>query len=322
MNLRNKRFFVTGGAGFIGSHLADALIKLGPVTVYDNMSSGSMKFLEDLAGNPGFRLIKGDLLDTKRLSESIRGHDMVFHMAANPDVLQGLKNTELDLKQGTQATYNLLEAMRLNSIRRIAFASSGTVWGMTGEAVADEDFPMQPISLYGASKVAGECYLRAFSHIFGFQVWIFRFANVVGDRQTHGVIYDFIRKFRDNHGKLEILGDGKQTKHYLHTSDCISGMLCGVEKGKDSVNVLNLATKGTLTVTQIADLVAREMGLSGAEYSYTGGSQGWKGDVPRSLFSCRRIKKLGWRPELDSEAAVISAIRALIRDRYGVYRRP
>ena len=175
MELSKKRFFVTGGAGFIGSHVVDGLAELGDVTVYDNLSSGQESFIAGHLKNKNFRFIKGDLLDMDLLKESMKKHDVVFHIAANPDVLKGLKETDLDLKQGTIATYNILEAMRLNNIKNIVFSSSGTVWGLTGKQKATEKFPLEPISLYAASKVAAESYIRAFCHIFGFRAWMFSF---------------------------------------------------------------------------------------------------------------------------------------------------
>ncbi len=320
MELSKKRFFVTGGAGYIASHLVDKLMEYGDVTIYDNLSSGRKEFFSHHEDKGNFRFIEGDILDKEALSSAIKDHDIVFHFAANPDVLLSLKETDLDFKQGALATLNVLEAMNKNNIKNIVFSSSGTVWGLTGKEKATEESPLKPISLYAASKVSAESYIRAFCHIFGFKAWIFRFANVVGDRQTHGVIHDFIIKLRKDPKNLEILGDGNQTKHYLHTSDCIGGILFAVENSDQEVNVFNLANEGAVTVKRIADLITEEMNLKDVTYSYTGGSQGWKGDVPISLFNAEKIKNLGWKAGLNSEQAVRETIRSLLEDKYHIFK--
>jgi len=307
------RYFITGGAGFIGSHLVDRLISSGEVTVYDNLSSGSKEFIQHHSGDSNFHFIQADLLDFATLNKAIANHDIVFHLAANPDVRAGSMNTNLDLQQGTLATYNLLEAMRLNQISKIVFASSSTVYGEAGtKAVAEDYGPLLPISLYGASKLASEGLISAFCHLFDMQAWIFRFANVVGARASHGVIFDFINKLKQNPEELEILGDGTQEKPYLYIDDCIDGILFGLEHFQERVNVLNLGSDSSTDVTAIASMVVEAVGLFGVKFSYTGGNRGWRGDIPQVRFDITKMKKLGWKPRYSSDEAVRQAIKDML----------
>jgi len=311
------RYFISGGAGFIGSHLVDRLIKSGEITVYDNLNSGSKELIQHHLGNPKFHFIQADLLDFDVLSKAIANHDIVFNLAANPDVRAGITNTKLDLQQGMLATYNFLEAMRLNQLSKIVFASSSTVYGEAGtKAVAEDYGPLLPISLYGASKLASEGLISAFCHLFNMQAWILRIANVVGARSCHGVIFDFITKLRRNPGELEILGDGTQRKPYIHIDDCIDGMLFALEHCHEKVNVLNLGTDSSTDVATIAAMVVEAMGLSGVKYSYTGGSHGWRGDIPRVSFDITRLKNLGWQPEYTSDEAVRQAIKDVLANNF------
>jgi len=304
-----NRYFITGGAGFIGSHLVDHLINSGEVTVYDDLSSGRKEFLQHHLGKSNFHFTQGDLLDFDTLNKAIAHHDVVFHMAANPDVRAGIEETDLDLRQGTLATYNLLEAMRLNQISKIIFASSSTVYGEAGTKPLDEDYgPLLPISLYGASKLACEALISAFCHLSSVQAWIFRFANIVGPRASHGVVFDFINKLKQNPKELEILGDGTQEKPYLYVADCVDGMLFGWEHSNEQVNVFNLGTDSSTNVTVIANMLVEAMGLSGVKFSYTGGNRGWRGDVPQVRFDMTKITRLGWRARYSSEEAVRQAI--------------
>ncbi len=310
------KYFVTGGAGFIGSHLVDRLINYGEVTVYDNLSSGKMEFIEQHLGRTNFRFMQGDLLDFEALNQAIAGQVLVFHLAANPDVRAGITDTNLDLQQGVRATHNVLEAMRINHIARIVFASSSTVYGEAGTMPLDEDYsPLIPISLYGAAKLACEGFISAYCHLFDMQAWIFRFANVVGVRATHGVILDFINKLRQNPVRLEILGDGTQEKPYLHVSDCVDGILFGFENSQKQVNVFNLGVESSTDVTAIANMLVEAMGLSGVKFSYTGGDRGWRGDVPQLRYDITRMKRLGWKLGFTSEQAVERAIRDILGDR-------
>jgi len=253
------------------------------------------------------------LLDFSTLKQAISGHDVVFHLAANPEVRTGTKATDLDLKAGIIASYNVLEAMRLNQIQKVVFTSSSTVYGDTGVTPVTEDYgPLKPISLYGASKLGSEGLISAFCHLFNMQGWIFRLANVVGSRLTHGVIFDFINKLKQHPRQLEILGDGSQQKPYLHADDCISGMLFSVEHSKQALNVFNLGSSTSTSVSTIANIVVQAMGLEGVEFQYTGGSRGWLGDVPQVRFDITKMSRLGWEPRYTSDEAVQRAVREIL----------
>ena len=303
--------FVTGGAGFIGSHLVDKLMDKGYyVTSYDNLTSGKEQFLEQHMKNDKFKFIKADLLDLKHLKKEIKGHDVVFHIAANPFVRLGEKQTRLDLEQGAIATYNVLEAMRVNNIKKIVFSSSSVVYAETPDISIPENYgPTLPISMYGAGKLAAEGLISAFCGTFGFRAWIFRFANVVGIRSTHGVVVDFIDKLKKNQKELEILGDGKQQKPYLYVSDVIDGMLHGFEHSKEQINLYNLGCDSNTTVTRIAEMVVEEMGLKDVKFRYTGGERGWAGDIPKFQLASDKIKRLGWKERYTSDEAIRKAIR-------------
>ena len=306
--------FVTGGAGFIGSHLVDKLISLGEnVTVYDNLSSGKTQFLQQHLKNDKFKFIEADLLDIEQLKKAIKDHEVVFHIAANPFVRLGEKQTRLDLDQGAVATYNVLEAMRTNSINKIVFSSSSVVYAETPPIAIPESYgPTLPISFYGAGKLAAEGLISAFCGTFGFQSWIYRFANVVGNRGTHGVIVDFIEKLRKNPKELEILGDGKQQKPYLHVSDVVNGIIHGFKNSNDQINLYNLGCDSNTTVTRIAEMVVEEMGLTNVEFKYTGGKRGWAGDVPRFQLDASKIYKIGWKEKYSSDEAVRKSIREIL----------
>ena len=308
------KVFVTGGAGFIGSNLVDKLISRGDtVTVYDNLSSGKKEFFEHHLNNEKFKFVKADLMNFPKLKDVIKDHDVVFHIAANPFVRLGERQTKLDLEQGAIATYNLLEAMRINDVKNIVFSSSSVVYAETPPIAIPENYgPTLPISLYGAGKLGAEGLISAFCGTFDFQAWIYRFANVVGIRGTHGVIVDFIDKLKTNPKELEILGDGKQQKPYLHVIDIVSGMLHGFEHSNDQLNLFNLSCESDTTVTRIADLVIEEMGLKDVKYNFTGGKRGWAGDVPRFQLDASKIKKLGWKENYTSDEAVRKAIREIL----------
>jgi len=305
--------FVTGGAGFIGSHLVDRLVeKENKVTVFDNLSSGKKEFIDHHFDNEKFTFVKEDLLNKDKLEESIKDHDVVFHIAANPDVRGGADDPSIAEKD-MQATYNLLDAMRKTDVKKIVFSSSSVIYGETPEKPLPEDYgPLLPISVYGAAKLASEGLISSFAHTFDMQGWIFRFANVVGIRGTHGVIVDFINKLKKNPKELEILGDGKQKKPYLYVTECVDGIMHGFEKSNEEINVFNLGVDSATRVTRIGELVVEEMGLKDVKFSYTGGKRGWKGDVPHFQFDISKIKKLGWKPALSSDEAVRKAIRDLL----------
>ena len=302
--------FVTGGAGFIGSHLVDALAVRGcEITVYDDFSSGREEFISKHKEKDYFALVKADLVDMKKLESVIEGHDVVFHLAANPDVRAGAQKPDI-AKKDILATYNLLDAMRKKDIDKIVFSSSSTVYGETPNIPLPEDYgPLLPISVYGAAKLAAEGLISSFCHSFDMKSWIFRFANVVGPRSTHGVIFDFINKLRKNPNELEILGNGKQKKSYLYVSDCVEGMFYGFENAGEQINLFNLGSDGSTDVNRIAEMVVDEMQLKNVKFRYTGGDRGWKGDVPKFQFDIAKIKELGWKPQYNSDEAVRKAIR-------------
>jgi UDP-glucose 4-epimerase len=307
---------VTGGAGFIGSHLVEALLAEGnQVTVIDNLSSGRMEFLEAHRGNPGFRFVRSDIAADGFACEDMRGKDIVFHLAANPDVRSGATDTGTPIRQNIIATYNVLEAMRRYGVSRIAFTSTSTVYGEARTVPTPEDYgPLVPISLYGASKLACEALISSYCHTFGMQAWIYRFANIIGSRGTHGVIFDFINKLRADPHKLTILGDGRQSKSYLHISDCVDAMLFAARNSSGTVNMFNIGSEDRFDVTGIAKAVAAEMGLGDVRFEYTGGDRGWKGDVPFMALSIEKIMGLGWRPAHNSEESIRLCIRELIQE--------
>ncbi len=311
---KRKHYFVTGGAGFVGSNLVERLMKRGGrVTVYDNLSLGRKEHLAPFLKSTRFKFIKADLLDLARLKRAMAGADMVFHMAANSDIGYGERYTDWDLKQGTIVTYNVLEAMRLRRVEEIVFASSSAIFGETGtKRITEQHGPLAPISFYGASKLAGEGLITAFCHNYGMQAWIYRFANIVGDNATHGVIYDFVNRLRRDPTELRILGDGKQRKPYLYVKECVDGMLFGFDHADERVNVFNLGCTGSTSVDRVSSIVIKEMGLRRVKRRYTGGARGWKSDVPQVRFDVSKLAELGWRAEYTSDEAVRVATRAII----------
>lgn len=321
-NIFGKKHFVTGGAGFIGSHLVDRLLKEGKiVTVYDNLSLAPIDNIKHNLKKKNFKFIKGDLLDFKKLKRAMKGHEVIWHLAANTDIPGGNKITDLDLKNCTIGTWNVLEAMRQLKIDKVLFTSSACVYGDAGKkTVLSENYgPLLPINLYGAGKLAGEGLMSAYSHLFGIKVWIFRFANVVGNRMDHGVIFDFIQKLRKNPKELEILGDGEQEKPFFLVEDCIEGMFhafnwAKFENPELQCDVFNLGCETHTKIKKVAQIVIEEMGLKNVKLKFTGGKRGWKGDAPVIHFSIEKMKKIGWKPRYTSDEAVRIACRRLIRE--------
>ena len=305
---------VTGGAGFIGSHLVDALVSGGKkVRVFDNFSSGREDFLAHHEGSGNVEVFRGDLLDYESVIEAMEGVEKVHHMAANPDIRLGTEITDTDLRQGTMATYNVLEAMRNAGVSTISFASSSAIYGEASEMPTSESYgPTMPISLYGASKLASEALITAWAGTFGAQGFIHRFANIVGPRGTHGVIFDFIHKLKNDPSRLEVLGDGKQEKSYMSAEDCVNSMLHLMEREEGQVNLYNLGTGDTCSVSRIAEIVIEESGLEGVSIDYTGGSRGWAGDVPKTYLDVSKLKDTGFEPTASSEQAIRATARALI----------
>ena len=311
------KVFISGGAGFIGSHLVDRLIGNGDeVVLFDNLSSGSKEFISDALGNDKASLIEADLLDLSAVKEAMRDCELVYHLAANPDIRYGIENTRCDLDQNTIVTYNILESMRANDVQDIVFASTSAVYGEPSVMPTPEDYgPLLPISLYGASKLACEALISAYSATFGLRGWLFRFANIVGGRGTHGVAYDFLGKLNANPGELEILGDGRQKKSYLHVDELLDAILFVRGKTKDNVNLFNLGRGDQVSVAEIADIVVEEMGLSDVEYNFTGGSRGWPGDVTVMNLSTEKINSLGWKAKNTSTEAVRLGVRGMLECR-------
>jgi len=307
---------VTGGAGFIGSHLIDRLVSRGDeVVILDNMSSGVREFVSHHLDSGAAVLHEVDITDLESVKAHMDGIDFVYHLAANPDIRLGTKITDTDLKQGTIATYNVLEAMRLCGVKKIAFASSSVVYGEGAPMPTPETHgPCIPISLYGASKQAGEGLIGSWVGTFGLQAWIFRFANIIGERGTHGVIFDFIHKLKADPNRLEVLGNGLQEKSYMEVGDCVDGILHVISSTNEPVNLCNLGSNDTCSVRRIAEIVIRETGCSGASIEYTGGDRGWAGDIPKAMLSIDLMKSYGFDVNYDSEDAVAYTTRVLIKE--------
>ena len=317
LKMKKLKCFVTGGAGFIGSHLVDKLMRYGcKVTVYDNLSLGKKEFIQHHFSNNKFKFIEADLLDFEMLKNSIKGNDVVFHLAANSNIIQSAKHTDIDLKQGTFATYNVLEAMRLNNIKKIVFSSSNVVYGEVNHFPIEENYgPLFPISFYGASKLACEGLITAYCHNFGFNSWIYRFVNIIGKRATHGIVVDFYRKLKKNPYELEVLGNGKQSKPYLEVYDCVDGILFGFDNSSEQINLFNLGTEGLTSVDNITQIILDEMGFKNVKLKYTGGIRGWPGDVHTVMLSTEKIKSLGWKPKYPtSDEAARIGVKEIIQD--------
>ncbi len=310
------RAFVAGGAGFIGSHAVERLLAtpaVEQVTVFDNFSSGQMDFLP--RGASRLNVVRADISDLPSLTAAMTGHDVVFHFASNPDIAQAITNPSIDFWQGTVLTQNIVEAMRRTGARRILYASGSGIYGDYGHELLDEDFsPMLPVSTYGASKLAGESLICAYSQMFGLQACVFRFGNVVGPRQTHGVMFDFIRRLRADPLRLQIKGNGEQSKPYIHVDDVLSAVWLAWQSARDSFNYFNVATDDTTTVREIASIAANVLGLSGVQFEYGPDPRGWPGDVPVVRLNSSKIKALGWRAQRNSRQALEDSARALAQE--------
>jgi UDP-glucose 4-epimerase len=315
-----ERFFIVGGAGFIGGHLTDRLLadaRTAQVTIYDNMSSGRRWHFEPHLNDPRFAAVTGDVKKLDALTAAMAGHETVIHLASNPDIAKAQSTPDIDFYEGTLLTQNIVEAMRISGAKTILYASGSGVYGDLGLIEANEDdATARPISTYGASKLAGEALISAYCHMFELRGRAFRFGNVVGPRQTHGVGFDFIRRLIVQPTKLDVLGDGTQSKSYVHITDVIDAILAAHHNNTQLFDVYNVATGDYITVTEIAELAIDCLGLArdGVEIRYAGGDRGWKGDVPIVRLSTERIRALGWRCQRSSRQALADSMRAMIED--------
>jgi UDP-glucose 4-epimerase len=313
------RYFIVGGAGFIGSHFVDHLLSdpsVAAVALFDNFSSGREWHSEQHLNDRRLRVVRGDVGDLRQLAEAMAGHDVVIHLASNPDIARAATEPEVDFYQGTLLTNNVVEAMRRVGARRILYASGSGVYGDLGALEAREDYgPLLPISTYGASKLAGEALIAAYCAMFGLTGCAFRFANVVGPRQTHGVGFDFVRRLLADPSRLAVMGDGSQSKSYIHVSDIVAAVLHAARYSPADFDTYNVATGDYITVTEIAELAVECLGLPAApRVEYSGGDRGWKGDVPVVRLNTDRIRRLGWTCRRGSRDALRVSLLALIED--------
>jgi UDP-glucose 4-epimerase len=312
-----SRYFVAGGAGFVGSHIVRTLLAKErdvTVTVYDNFSSGHERHLGPAVADARVRVVRGDIKDLSGLVDAMRGHTRVYHVASNPDIAKAMSQPDIDFWEGTYLTQNVLEAMRIAGVPQITYASGSGVYGDTGSLLTHEDYaPLFPISTYGASKLAGEALICSYCHMFDLHGVAFRFANVVGPHQTHGVGYDFIRSLRRDPFHLRILGDGTQTKSYIHIDDVLDAVACAERRSEEPYEVFNVGTDDFTTVTEIAYLAMEVLGIprQSVEIVYTGGSRGWRGDVPVVRLDLTRIHRLGWKATRGSAEALRASMEAM-----------
>lgn len=309
-------YFVTGGAGFIGSAIVDRLVSDGHrVTVYDDLSTGKEAFISQHFEDLNFKFVKADVLDFERLKREMEGHESVWHLAANPDIRKGTESTKVDLEQNTMATYNVLEAARRTGVKKVVFSSTSTIYGRAKVLPTPEDYgPCLPISLYGASKLACEGLISAYAELYGMNGWIYRFANIIGRRSTHGILYDLVEKLNRNPHELEVLGDGNQRKSYLLVDECVDAMMFGFKNAKDRLNYFNLGADDQITVRRIVEVLVEETELKDVELKYTGGESGWAGDVPIFLLATKKMADLGWTPKQNSEEAIREAAKIVVRE--------
>jgi UDP-glucose 4-epimerase len=314
----SERFLIAGGAGFIGSHFTDYLLGEGDaagVTLYDNFSSGREWHYAHHAGDPRLRVVRGDVEDTEALARAMTGHDVVIHLASNPDIARAAREPTVDFWQGTALTNSVVEAMRISGAARLLYASGSGVYGDLGTHEAQEDHgPLVPVSTYGASKLAGEALIASYTYMFGLRACAFRFGNVVGPRQTHGVGFDFARRLLQSPSSLRILGDGTQSKSYVHVSDIVRAVMTAHRGTREAFQVYNVATGDYITVREIAELAVECVGLARdrVTFEYTGGDRGWKGDVPVVRLDTARIRGLGWRCALGSREALRRSMLEMI----------
>jgi len=312
-----RNIFVSGGAGFIGSHLVARLLQnpeVARVVVYDNFTSGTRRHLQGVAGDTRLQVVEADIKDLEILKAAMVGCDAVFQFAANPDIAKAVTQPDIDFWEGTYLLQNVLEAIRVNKVPQLLYMSGSGIYGENANVAFREDYgPCLPISTYGASKLACEALVCAYCHMFGLTARAFRFANVVGPRQTHGVGYDFVRRLKADPTRLRILGDGSQSKSYIHVDDILDAVLLTAKQTAPCYDVFNVATDDYVTVRQIADLAQEVCGLKpgSVNYEFTGGDRGWKGDVPVVRFDCTKIKTLGWKSRRNASQAMRDSMSAM-----------
>ena len=312
------RYFIAGGAGFIGSHMTRHLVADAGtrVTVYDNFSSGREWHLEQAMRTGRVEIIRGDIKELPYLTRAMRGHDHVYHFASNPDIARAMTQPDVDFWEGTYLTQNILEAMRVAGVPRLTYASGSGVYGDCGTLpVSESSGPgLFPVSTYGASKLAGEAMICAYCHMFGLRALAFRFANVVGPHQTHGVTYDFVRRLLADPKRLRILGDGNQSKSYIHVEDVIGAMRFVARNDPDGFDVFNVSTEDYVTVREIAELVVQRLKLGNVAFEFTGGPRGWAGDVPVVRFDTQKLRSAGWKSRRTSVEALLDSINSTVED--------
>lgn len=315
-----RRYLIVGGAGFIGSHFTDRLLSSSAVegvTLYDNFSSGREWHFTHHADDPRLSVVKADVKELGALRDAMAGHDVVIHLASNPDIARAVNEPDIDFHEGTFLTNHVVEAMRQSGTRNLLYASGSGVYGDLGEEEADENRGrLEPVSTYGASKLAGEALIAAYCHMFDLRACAFRFGNVVGPRQTHGVGFDFVKRLTEDPSRLRILGDGTQSKSYIHVSDVVSAVLIAQERSTVPFAVYNVATGDYITVKEIAELAVDVVGLEpeSVAFAFSGGSRGWKGDVPVVRLRTDRIRALGWECTLPTREALRQSLEALIAE--------
>jgi UDP-glucose 4-epimerase len=311
------RSFIPGGAGFLGSNLTNEILdrKLGPVTVYDDFSIGRREHFGARLSDPALSIVEGNVRDLATLTKAIAGHDVVFHLASNSDISRAATEPLIDFENGTLLTQTLLEAMRTTGVKRILFTSGSGVYGEVPPDPIPEAYPyMIPISTYGAQKLASEALISAYCHMFDLVGTVFRFANVVGPHMTHGVSHDFTRRLHANATRLDIMGDGNQSKPYVHTSDVVEAILLLCEHQKSGFDVFNVGSEDHLLVREIAAIVVEEMGLTDVAFDFSGGARGWRADVPVYRIDTSKVRKIGWSNKMNSRGAVSAAVRSLIAE--------
>ena len=312
-----KKVIVTGCAGFIGSNLVDLLLKKNfSVLGIDNLSTGHLRNLDDANKNKNFHFVKLDLLDIKKIKNLFKNIDMVFHLAANADVRYGIDNPKKDLEQNTIVTFNILESMRVNGVKKIIFSSTGSIYGETSIIPTPEnvEFPIQT-SFYGASKLACEGLIQAYCDHYNFKSWIFRFVSILGERYSHGHVYDFYKKLLKNNNSLSVLGNGKQKKSYLNIKDCLSAIMIAILKSPKKVNIYNLGTNQFSTVSNSVNQITKRLSLK-PKINYKGGKRGWPGDVPTIYLNTRKIRKLGWKPKHTINESIVETLEFLIKNKW------